>query len=256
MFMTKQEMLKFVLLRSIGNFLVLFALFGVVATFGPAISTEATYRIAQARGIEYTIAAPQNDPERVDGGFPGQGGERVTPAPQNQSQRQHEGPTFGSVLAGPKEQVLVPPDTEFSIIIPKIGASAKIFPNVDPENENEFLPILQEGIAHAKGTVFPGMAGNTYLFAHSTDNWWNVGRYNAVFYLLKDLNPGDEVIVFFEGRRFNYVVSEKKTAASDDVSYLRNSQGGPERLVMQTCWPPGTTWQRIFVTAVPKAEVN
>jgi hypothetical protein len=40
------------------------------------------------------------------------------------------------------------------------------------------------GVAHAKGTVFPHK-GNIYLFAHSTDNWWNVGRYNAVFYLLK-----------------------------------------------------------------------
>jgi len=43
------------------------------------------------------------------------------------------------------------------------------------------LPILQKGIAHAQGSVFPGMQGNIYLFAHSTDNWWNVGRYNAVF---------------------------------------------------------------------------
>lgn len=256
MFMSKQEMIKFVILRSIGNFLVLFALFGVVATFGPALSTEATYRIALARGIEYTVVASENTIGDVSDGQADLGAISVNTPSSGQSVDQTGGPTFGSVLSGPKEQVLVPTDTEFSIIIPKIGASAKIFPNVDPENESEFLPLLQQGIAHAKGTVFPGMQGNVYLFAHSTDNWWNVGRYNAVFYLLKDLSPGDDVIVFFEGRRFNYVVAEKKTAGADEVSYLRDSQGGPQRLIMQTCWPPGTTWQRIFVTAVPKSEAR
>ena len=240
--MTKQEKIKFVVLRSIGNFLVLFALFGVAATFGPAIGTEVTYQIAKARGIEYTVVTPQDVSE-------GQETDVADPLPIE------SGPTFGSVLAGPKEQILVPKDTEFSIVIPKIGASAKIFPNINPVNESEFLPVLQDGIAHAKGTVFPGMPGNTYLFAHSTDSWWNVGRYNAVFYLLKDLEPGDEVIVFFEGRRFNYIVTDKKTADADEVAYLRDSHGGPEQLILQTCWPPGTTWQRIFVTAVPKADL-
>lgn len=238
--MTRQEKIKFVVLRSTGNFLVLFALFGVVATFGPAVGTEILYRTAQARGIQYTVVESQNvsEQEREDVADPGA----------------DEGPTFGSVLSGPREQVLIPKDTEFSIVIPKIGASAKVFPNVDPENESEFLPILQDGIAHARGTVFPGMPGNTYLFAHSTDNWWNVGRYNAVFYLLKDLEPGDDVVIFFEGRRFNYVVTDKHTAAAEDVAYLRESHSGPEKLILQTCWPPGTTLQRIFVTAIPKAD--
>lgn len=240
--MTRREKIKFIVLRSIGNFLVLFALFGVVATFGPALGTEALYRIAQARGIEYTVMDSQNLLQED--------------LPNIADPGQDEGPTFGSVLSGPREQILIPKDTDFSIVIPKIGASAKIFPNVDSEDEAGFLPVLQKGIAHAKGTVFPGMPGNTYLFAHSTDNWWNVGRYNAVFYLLKDLEPGDDVIVFFEGRRFNYVVKEKKIAGANDVSLLRNSHGGPEQLVLQTCWPPGTTFQRIFITAVPKSDSN
>ncbi|MBI3282683.1 hypothetical protein HYZ70_01240 [Candidatus Curtissbacteria bacterium] len=31
-----------------------------------------------------------------------------------------------------------------------------------------------------------------YLFAHSTDNFWDAGRYNAVFYLIKNLVRGEE----------------------------------------------------------------
>jgi sortase A len=230
---------------------VLFAIFGVFATFGPAMIVEAKYQISKARGVKYTIA--QNHVPGTEGEVTPALSENISPTPG--TLLPEEGPTFGSVISGPKEQVLVPKDPDFSIIIPKIGASAKVYPNVDPTNESEFLPILQKGIAHAKGTVFPGIDGNTYLFAHSTDNWWNVGRYNAVFYLLKDVTVGDEIVVYFEGRRYNYVVTEKKTVAPTDVTALVNSHGGPQQLILQTCWPPGTTWERLLVIARPVSEL-
>lgn len=239
--MNRSEVIKFLILRSIGNFLVLFAIFGVFATFGPAMVTEAKYRISQLRGVTYKIA---EYPDRSFG--------PIADAEEPASTVVSEGPTFSSVLSGPRQQVLIPKDPNFSILIPQIGASAKIFPNVDPTNEAEFLPLLTEGIAHAKGTVFPGFRGNVYLFAHSTDNWWNVGRYNAIFYLLKDLQIGDEIVIFFEGRRYNYIAQEKKVVKPTDVAALVNSHGGPEQLILQTCWPPGTTFQRLLVIARPK----
>lgn len=272
--MTRDETIKFLVLRSIGNFLVLFAVFGVFATFGPAMTAEATYRIAQLRGVEYQVvepgvaiaaddgvAATPTPPVQSNLSTPTPVVTEPTPLPQAEEgsasfDASQDGPTFASVIAGPKQQVLIPPDPQFSLVIPKIGASAKVFPNVDPTDEAAFLPLLTKGIAHAKGTVFPGVPGNTYLFAHSTDNWWNVGRYNAVFYLLKDLVPGDEIIVFFEGRRYNYVVTEKRTVAPTDVSALVNSHSGPEQLVLQTCWPPGTTWERLLVIARLKSDVE
>lgn len=254
--MTRSETIKFLVLRSIGNFLVLFAVFGVFATFGPAMQAEAKYRISQVRGVKYVVAESSSDQASITP-IPDTLQPTTTtilqPSPTPVSQ---EGPSFASVLSGPKEQVLIPPDPNFSLVIPKIGASAKVFPNVDPSSEEEFLPLLNKGIAHAKGTVFPGVPGNTYLFAHSTDNWWNVGRYNAVFYLLKDLAPGDEIVVFFEGRRYNYIVIEKKTVAPTDVTALVSSHDGPEQLVLQTCWPPGTTWERLLVMARLKSEVQ
>jgi sortase A len=161
---------------------------------------------------------------------------------------------FSALLGSEKDRILIPYDTSFSILIPKLGASARVIPNVDPTNEQEFRKVLENGIAHAKGTVFPGLPGNTYLFAHSTDSWWNVGRYNAVFYLLKDLEPGDDVIVFFEDRRYNYTVDAKYIADPTEVSLLVNSRGAEERLILQTCWPPGTTWKRLFIVAEPKQQ--
>lgn len=232
--MTLQEKLKFLGMRTAGNFFLLLSIYGVIATFGPTLMYEVQFKISEARGITYKVKDPTP-------GFPSYDGTTQTSAPG-----------FGDVLAGATEQVLVPPDTRFSIVIPKIGATAKVIPNVDPLNEKDFLPQLQHGVAHAKGSVFPGMQGNVYLFAHSTDNFWNVGRYNAVFYLIKELKPGDPIAVYFEDRKYNYKVQGSVVKDPSDVDLLVHSQiPGKEQLILQTCWPPGTTWKRLFVIATP-----
>lgn len=235
--MTRLDIAKYLAIRTVGNFLLLFALYGVGATFGPALYYEAQYQVIKVRGIQFNVA----EVEKVDVGDASRAAASQQPTVG-----------FGQILGGSTQQEIIPADTQFSIVIPKIGATAKIFPNVDSTKEDEFTHILTEGVAHAKGTVFPGIKGTTYLFAHSTDNFWNVGRYNAIFYLLKDLKVGDEVVVFFENRRYEYVVSENVVGDPDDVHYITNARNTQEQLVMQTCWPPGTTWKRVYVTAVPK----
>lgn len=242
--MTRSEIIKFLILRTIGNFLVLFAIFGVFATFGPALYYELQFKIAQTRGIKYEVAEPETTQKESPLG-------ELLKKQKAREIVQSGG--LASVLSGPKEQVLIPKDTEFSILIPKIGASAKVFVNIDPAKEDEFLPILQKGIAHAKGTSFPGLNSNIYLFAHSADNFWNAGRYNAVFYLLKNLGVGDQIVVFFQDRRYNYSVAETKIIDPSDTSYLvKQQEPKEESLVLQTCWPPGTTWKRFIVIAKPK----
>ena len=227
--MSRSEVIRYLILRSIGNFLLLFAIFGVLATFGPALYYEVHFRIAQLRGIHYSVV---DQPKQITTGVSSGG--------------------FAQVLTGPKEQILIPIDTDFDVLIPKIGANARIFPNVDASNPNVFLSILKEGVAHAQGTFFPGQKGNIYLFAHSTDNFWDVGRYNAIFYLLKDLKPGDDVVVFAQNVRHNYKVKNSVILNPSEVSYVTNAKTGKELLILQTCWPPGTAWQRLLVFAEPK----
>lgn len=236
--MKRSEIIRFLILRTIGNFLLLFAIFGVFATFGPALYYEVQFRTLQMRGVQFRVSD-----------------ERTPVTRESSSNSEVRGPTsvsFADILAGPKEQVLIPFDPFFNILIPKIGANARVFSNIDSGNQDEFLPYLQAGVAHAKGTVFPGMEGNTYLFAHSADNFWNVGRYNAAFYLLKDLTVGDDIIIFFENRRYNYKVSEIQVVDAEEVSFLVNAQQrAGQKLILQTCWPPGTTWKRLVVFAKP-----
>lgn len=140
--------------------------------------------------------------------------------------------------------------TDFSIVIPKIGAASKVVPNVDAADEKAYRDSLKEGVGHAIGTGFPGSHSTIYLFAHSTDSPLHISQYNAVFYLLKDMEIDDEVIVFYTGREFIYKVTDKFITTADDTKWLSDNDG-EERLVLQTCWPPGTSQKRLLVIAKP-----
>lgn len=140
------------------------------------------------------------------------------------------------------------PNPDYSIYIPKIAAKAQVVPGVDAGNSDAYLAALKIGVAEASGLAHPGQKGTTYLFAHSTDSPINFARYNAIFYLLDKVNVGDSVEVMYNNRLFRYQVSSQEIVAPDDIKYLIPQQN-EEKLVLQTCYPPGTTWQRLIIVA-------
>lgn len=139
--------------------------------------------------------------------------------------------------------------SQFSVVIPKINASKNIVANVDVARESEYSKALKEGVAHAKGSNFPGQGNNIFLFAHSTDIESNVSKYNASFYLLNKLERGDDIYVYFADKKFKYKVENVNIVDSNDISWLKETNF--ERLTLQTCYPPGTIWKRLIVTALP-----
>lgn len=149
------------------------------------------------------------------------------------------------------------PNSDFYVYIPKIDAKAPVIPNVDSSQQVVYIDALKKGVAHAYGSSVPGQPGGTYIFAHSTNGPWNVSAYNAVFYLLRELDPKtqDEIYVFYQGKVHKYIVSEKHIVDGSDLSWLLGSRSGDERLILQTCWPPGTVWKRLIVVATPE-KVN
>lgn len=147
-----------------------------------------------------------------------------------------------------KEATSLGLDARYSIYVPKINAKSTVIENVDLENQNEYLKALQKGVAHGKGTYFPGQGNNIFLFSHSVSAPEYIKTYNAVFYDLKDLEIGDEIIIYFSGKKYVYKVSEEIVASPADVSFLTKDYGG-ERLILQTCDPPGTTLRRLLIIA-------
>jgi sortase A len=145
-----------------------------------------------------------------------------------------------------EENIIVPESEEFGVIIPKIRANAPVIANVDPFNEDEYQYQLTRGVAHAKGTVLPGQTGNVFLFAHSAGNFYEANRYNAIFYLLNKLEKEDEIIVFHDREQYTYKVTETKVVNNDQVEYL-TSREAKQTVTLMTCWPAGTTLQRLLV---------
>jgi len=153
-------------------------------------------------------------------------------------------------LNEPKKTIsqIKPLDKEFGIVIPKIGANAKIVANVDPYNSNTYQLALTKGVAQARGTALPSQLGNMFLFSHSSVNILEATRYNSVFYLLSKLKKDDEIFVYYKNIRYEYKVIDTKIVDAKDVSYL-NPKPGEKTLTLMTCWPAGTTYKRLLIIA-------
>jgi LPXTG-site transpeptidase (sortase) family protein len=210
------ERIAYLLLRGIGIGLVTFAFLEIIFAYKPIIREELGYIFGWNPKIEYYSS--DIDAEEIE-------------------KTRNEAVDLGV-------------DPAFAIVIPKIGAAANVLANIDAGNKIEYLDALQKGVAHAKGTYFPGQGKKIYLFSHSTDSPLNIERYNAVFYLLRKLETNDKIIIFFSGKKYIYGVIEKHVVKANDASWLTTDTQS-ETLVLQTCDPPGTNWNRLIVIAKP-----
>lgn len=207
----------------IGLALLTLALGGLTGPLAPKLRLEASFYFGRVRE---TAALKLNPPK---------------PLPKSI-------PVVFNPLVTEDGSSIAPVNTDFSLIVPKIGVNAAVIPAVNPTNPGEYLEALQKGVAHASTSYFPNEEGTVYLFSHSTNYDWFVKDLNAVFYLLKNLSEGDLIVVFYQGRRYTYRLSDKRVVAATEVSYLV-PQGGKKRLILQTCWPPGSTAERLLIFA-------
>lgn len=141
---------------------------------------------------------------------------------------------------------------EFGVVIPALGLNEPVIFNVDATNPAVYNEALKGGIAHAAGTSIPNMGGIGYYFAHSSNPEWRK-QFNAVFYLLGKLEGGEDVYIWHESEKYHYKVIRSQVTSPSDVSFL-NQEYTTETIVMQTCWPPGTTSKRLLVFAERATE--
>ena len=143
---------------------------------------------------------------------------------------------------------IIPTDKSFGIVIPKIGANAKIISQVDPYNSYIYQVALTKGVAQAKGSAFPNQTGNIFLFSHSSASLLDAKTYNSIFYLLSKLKKEDKIYIYYKNLRYEYKVNQIKIVDASDVSYL-NAKSDKKTLTLMTCWPAGTNYKRLLVIA-------
>lgn len=231
----KPEYLKVFILRTIGNFLIFSSLFMIIKTFYQPVREELRYLIEKTTNKKYLLSDVKFDKDSLKR------------SPKDKKN------TLVDLFEKNKVESIVPEDPNFSVVIPKIGANARILANINAADSNEYLQALQKGVAHTAGTAFPGEKGHIFLFAHSTDYFWNIGNYNAVFYLLYKLEKNDEINLVFNGKRFIYKVIGSQVVDPSQVEYIRR-KSNKEFLTLQTCWPPGTTLKRLLIFAARETD--
>lgn len=227
------EYTRILILRTVGNFLLFSSLFMIVKTFWQPVREELIYFINVKIQKKYVVVE--------------------SPKSKVESQELKPKGLLAKAFNIKPIEILTPIDPNFSILIPKIGANAKILANINSANQRDYLKALNLGVAHTQGTAFPGEGGHIFLFAHSTDYFWNVSTYNAIFYLLYKLEKNDEVNLFYKGQRYVYRVIGQEIVDPSQVQYLTRKTNR-EFLTLQTCWPPGTTLRRLLIFAVRVAE--
>lgn len=147
-----------------------------------------------------------------------------------------------------KKEKIKPVDEDFGIVIPKIGANSKVIAQVNPFDEKEYQQALTKGVAHAKNSALPDIFGNTFIFAHSSADWYTTNRYNSVFYLLGKLDKNDEIYLYYQKQKYLYKVIEKKVVDPSELNYLKG-EAKEKTLTLMTCWPAGTNLKRLIVIA-------
>lgn len=142
---------------------------------------------------------------------------------------------------------------ENRIVIPKMW---KNIPLIDIKNreiktENELEDILmkelEQWVVRYPSSAIPGEIGTSFIFWHSSNFPWMKGDYNDVFATLDNLVYGDEIIIYYNQKKYTYVIREKAVIKPGDVSVLKRNKNKQELSIM-TCWPIWTTLNRLIVT--------
>lgn len=208
---------------ALGSALVAVSLVGLSVPMYPKLKLDTQFKVQEAKN---EIAQKINPPKALP------------PA----------APVLLDPLKTPNGQTITPVNTDFAIIVPKLGINSAVIPSVDPLNGAEYSEALKHGVAHAKTSYLPDQNGTMYLFSHSTNYEWFVKDLNAVFYLLKNLEYGDLIVVVYKGNRYTYKYATQKVVDPTETSFLV-PESDKKRLILQTCWPPGTTDKRLLIFA-------
>lgn len=205
------------LIEKTGIVLVAVSVFVLLLTFYPVIKEELKYQLFPQHK-DAVVVTQEEEKKQIQAG------------------RQSE------------QNIINPVDENFSIVVPKIDANAVVIPGVNWEDATIYQQALTKGVAHALGSSYPDEPGNVFIFAHSGVDFYEAVRYNAQFYLLDKLVPGDVIYLFYKKQKYTYQVAEKKVVAPENVEYMT---GSPDKktLTLMTCSPAGTTWRRLIIIA-------
>jgi sortase A len=126
-----------------------------------------------------------------------------------------------------------------AISVPAVGIRAAIESNVNASS-------LAAGAGHYPGTGWPGQGRTIGLAGHDV-TFVPTAEGGHVFQRLIAAKVGQRIFIRWHRRTFVYRITGHKVVRPTTVGVLRNV--GYERLVLTTCYPPGSAGLRLVTFA-------
>jgi LPXTG-site transpeptidase (sortase) family protein len=144
----------------------------------------------------------------------------------------------------------------FYVRIDAIDLFKPVVKNVDPRYKEEYVASWETGVSHGKFTALPDQIGNVYLFAHAVSSESQIEKQHAWFSRIDELVEGDEIIIYYEGKKYTYLVSRIYTVEPTDTGVYTGVSPVP-KVTLQTCGPPrGSLLSRYMVEGLQERVVE
>lgn len=146
---------------------------------------------------------------------------------------------------------VVPPTNR--IIIWKINLDVPI---VDSKYKNEsdftqwnFNEELENGVVKYPTTPAPWKLGNTLIFWHTSQEWWQKNPYWTVFSKIPNLELWDEITVIRWWKLYKYKIIEKIVVSPKNVDAQYKKYQNGDYITLMWCYPIWRTDKRMMITA-------
>jgi LPXTG-site transpeptidase (sortase) family protein len=140
----------------------------------------------------------------------------------------------------------------FYLSIPKLGfEKLPVQLNVESYDKESYEKVLKNYLAHFKGSSIPDKPGTTFVYGHSSPEWYakiNPKSVTTAFTFLPKLTIGDSISVEYNGHTYNYTVVKIKEVDPYDLSPVFQNDGR-KLLALMTCIPVGIGTDRLIVVA-------
>ncbi len=138
------------------------------------------------------------------------------------------------------------------LYIPRIKKNVPLISVPGHQNWNQLEQFiqagLQDGVVVHPVSHAPGNYGNFFLTGHSSYYDWDPGRFKDVFALLHEVEVGDTVEVYWEGKKYEYLIRLSEIVPPTAVEVL-NQPKDRSIMTLMTCTPVGTNKNRLILTA-------
>lgn len=112
------------------------------------------------------------------------------------------------------------------------------------------IGALNKGVWRVKHTSSPEKGGNTVLVGHR----FTYKDPKGVFYHLDKVKVGDKITLHWQGKAYEYQVTETKVVPATEVSVEDNT--ARPQLTLYTCTPVWSIENRLIIVAKPTGETQ